>query len=910
MPQITDHEFLAAIFRDNAEFAHVTQFPDPPDDIAADRRGICWGGRWIRDAGEFPRPGHNSYFTISIFNPDPETGRAVRRKDNFLATYVIVADDVGEKLPQERVERLPPPSYKLTTSFNHRLGVASEQWGWILSVPETDRARVDNLLDGLVKLGLAPDGKDPGMRGVTRYVRTPGGWNTKASKLDNGQPFKCQLTEWNPDRQYSMEKLAGVFGVDLTAKRKDSAAYADGGAWDSDAPVMQLIEAGELEILNDKGDGRYDIVCPWVGNHTEGDTSGTELRMKEDGSGGFKCHHGSCEGHTFVDFLKELKVDAAHDAWRKQKFGKDAPGTKQSAAEIFKDVHPPSAGAPHAAAQPPGPAPSMAQDPDPAIEPAAPEDEDIRVWISQLGSLQMSQMHPVALQLAEAFPYANPLQRDVAAKDLRAQFMDAGTVKIFKEAIARAYGIVRRKQLAAQAQMAQLERAKAGGQTEYKALSAQPMEINYPFPSQSDNPLAPAITHADNLKAMCKHHNIHIRYNIMTHGIEINVPHLTLLSDEADNLALSYLSDIARSSCMSAEGLKEKVLQVAAENSYHPVLEWLDTVPAWDGRDYIAELCGLLETPTPDLLYTYMSNWMRQGIVAVRGTYGQAPPRNVLVFTGEQYVGKTSFFRALTPPVKSGFAEGLHLNPTDRDSLKKAVISFIVELGELDATFRKADIAALKAHISLGKDKFRLPYAATESEWERRTIYCATVNDFEFLVDTTGNSRWNVVEVNSIDLDRLRMMQDAGLIAAAWKQAEAEIDMGRKWYFSRDEVLELEKHLDQFRRVSAVEEALEDLFDWAAPEDQWADMASHRIAEMLGISSLHRYRISEVSKEIRQFMKSRGLPAPKDNRFRLDDGRRVRGFRMPPRKFNSGVQPPEPPGKRQNSKSEAPLSFL
>ena len=71
--------------------------------------------------------------------------------------------------------------------------------------------------------------------------------------------------------------------------------------------------------------------------------------------------------------------------------------------------------------------------------------------------------------------------------------------------------------------------------------------------------------------------------------------------------------------------------------------------------------------------------------------------------------------------------EGHLLDPTNKDSVKLAISAWITELGEIDATFRKADIAALKAFISKRVDKFRRPYAMSDSAYPRQTIFVGTV---------------------------------------------------------------------------------------------------------------------------------------------------------------------------------------
>ena len=292
---ITNHEFLTTIFGDDHVWAHVTSFPDDPGNIAPDRRMNCWSGGYYSQT--YVQPGTNQYYTISTFYGDPDSGKARRRKALFRATHVIVADDVKEKLPEANAARLPPPSFKLETS------PGSEQWGWILSTPATDRHQVENLLDGLVAQGLAPDGKDPGMKGVTRYVRLPEGYNTKATKLVDGRPRQCQMLEWHPDRKVSLEELAVPFDVDIHAARREQSI--DGAANIPDHPLLHVSDI--VHIKEVRSDGRFDVSCPWVSDHTGQSDDGSAIFTNKDGSIGFKCHHGSCQHRTGRDLIKYIE---------------------------------------------------------------------------------------------------------------------------------------------------------------------------------------------------------------------------------------------------------------------------------------------------------------------------------------------------------------------------------------------------------------------------------------------------------------------------------------------------------------------------------------------------------------------------------------------------------------------------
>lgn len=291
---LTNHEFLSAIFGQDLAWCHVTDFPYDPGNIPKDKHLIAWKGDYYSRYNL--KPGTNQYFTISTFYADNEQ-QARRRKALYRHTPCIVLDDVKEKLSMDEVSKLPSPSWILETSLG------SEQWGYILDQPCTDRSQVENLLDGLVANGLAPQGRDPGMKGVTRYVRLPEGTNNKAAKLVNGQPFKCHMVSWQPFSTVTLEQLAAPFSVDLNAVRRE--ARVDGATDVSDHPLVNIPDI--IHIKEIRSDGRFDVTCPWVTDHTGGDDSGSAVFTNGDNSIGFKCHHGNCQSRTGADLLRYIE---------------------------------------------------------------------------------------------------------------------------------------------------------------------------------------------------------------------------------------------------------------------------------------------------------------------------------------------------------------------------------------------------------------------------------------------------------------------------------------------------------------------------------------------------------------------------------------------------------------------------
>lgn len=305
MINVTNEEFLRAIFGDSYVYAHVTSFMYDPGAIPQGENGRCWAGGYYKETRL--TPDSNQFYTVSLFSPD-ENGRSRRRKTQFAGTYVIGLDDVTEKIPLEQAQRLPKPSIVLKSSM------FSEQWLYILEQPEHNQDRVDNLHDGLIAKGLAPNSKDPGQKGVTRYLRLPEGRNTKAKRVEEnfGLAPRAEITVWEPARRYTMEEIAAPFDVDLNATRRN--VKLDGAASVDDHPLLQIPDV--IKIKEVRSAGRFDITCPFIDEHTDRDDSGSAIFTNSDGSLGFRCHHGSCEHRNGSDLIKY--IDGKIPGWSLQ----------------------------------------------------------------------------------------------------------------------------------------------------------------------------------------------------------------------------------------------------------------------------------------------------------------------------------------------------------------------------------------------------------------------------------------------------------------------------------------------------------------------------------------------------------------------------------------------------------------
>ena len=305
---------------------------------------------------------------------------------------------------------------------------------------------------------------------------------------------------------------------------------------------------------------------------------------------------------------------------------------------------------------------------------------------------------------------------------------------------------------------------------------------------------------SENLLVVLVANNITARYNQITKRPELLVPGLQCVKDECDNTSLTVATDLAIKAGMTANRVPELLDAIAAQNPYCPVQTYIDSKP-WDGRMRLNQFVNQITCSNPIQATFLWRKWLIQCVAAVYEPNGISNA-GVIVLTGDQNIGKTKIFKELAKDVPGVFLEGQTLNPSDKDSVMSAASHWIVELGELDATFKKADLAQLKAFITKNTDTLRRPFARKDSVFPRRTVFAGTVNDYEFLHDPTGNRRFWPIDAQAITFDPSIDYQQL------WAEAKTWYDNGEVWYLNNAEVLALSQYSDTFMIADPDVEAL------------------------------------------------------------------------------------------------------
>ena len=274
--------------------------------------------------------------------------------------------------------------------------------------------------------------------------------------------------------------------------------------------------------------------------------------------------------------------------------------------------------------------------------------------------------------------------------------------------------------------------------------------------------------------------------------------------------------------------LKNDVMDVLRSDFarlYHPVREYIESLPTWDGKDRVKELCSHVieseEFPYSTLcqpsrevenssfftLHSSLFEWaLHKWLVACVASWMSDLSSNheIFVLIGAQGIYKTTFFRHLLPPqLRMYFWENAHNSFSSKDDHLALAENCLVEIEEIDLQ-NPRDISELKALATSEKVKERRPYARFREEKHRLASFCGSGNQQHFLSDDTGNRRWLCFKVDHIDDPRTWALDYDQLYA----QLRDELRQGFRYWFDPDEQRIVEQQNQAFRIESDEEQLI------------------------------------------------------------------------------------------------------
>ena len=268
--------------------------------------------------------------------------------------------------------------------------------------------------------------------------------------------------------------------------------------------------------------------------------------------------------------------------------------------------------------------------------------------------------------------------------------------------------------------------------------------------------------------------------------------------------------------------LKDAVAAVAAERAYHPIREYLNALPAWDGVPRVDTLL-INYLGAADTIYTRAVT-RKTLTAAVARIYRPGLKFDyVLVLNGRQGIGKSTFFARLAG---KWFSDSLSIaDMKDKTAPEKMQNAWILELGEL-AGLKKMDVETLKAFLSRQDDKYRPSYGISVEDHPRQCVIVGSTNNNDgFLRDITGNRRFWPVTCEGSD----RHPWEIEAVEQIWAECLVHFRSGERLFLTAEEEsmakLEQNAALESDEREGLIAEYLEKLL----PED-WdkMDLAERR----------------------------------------------------------------------------------
>lgn len=317
-----------------------------------------------------------------------------------------------------------------------------------------------------------------------------------------------------------------------------------------------------------------------------------------------------------------------------------------------------------------------------------------------------------------------------------------------------------------------------------------------------------------------------IVFNQLADGLEIkgNVPwqHPAKFWRDADDAQLiCYVDD--HYGTLSQRNYDIAVTKVTDDRSYHPIKQYFESLPPWDGtrrvdtlfidylgaddNEYIRAVCRK----------TLCAAYMRVYNPGIKFDY-------LPVFNGAQGIGKSTFISNLG---MEWFSDSLTLSDmNDKTAAEKLQGYWIHEIGEL-AGMKKADLDKVKAFVSRCDDKYRASFGKRVTPHPRQCVFFGTTNSENgYLRDITGNRRFWNVKVNGNS--KYKPWEMTGeVVEQIWAEVALLAKAGEKLY--------LEPHLESFAQEEQ-REAMEqddregivrDYLDMLLP-DNWDDMDVYR----------------------------------------------------------------------------------
>lgn len=266
---------------------------------------------------------------------------------------------------------------------------------------------------------------------------------------------------------------------------------------------------------------------------------------------------------------------------------------------------------------------------------------------------------------------------------------------------------------------------------------------------------------------------LNVRYNVLAVQVEINGDCPWRKSkeprswDKRDTArGMEYIENKYQVEFKKSD-FEDKILNTADERRCNPVVDYLESLPAWDG-------IPRAETLLHDTLGADTSPYTKEATLkwllgAVKRAYEPGCKFDyVLILEGPQGVGKSTLASKLAVNWFSDSLDFADMVDTKK-AAEKLAGTWINELPELKG-MNRVESSAAKSFITSTSDRFREPWAPSATDHPRCCVMIGTTNDESYLRDSSGSRRYWPVTVTGENVFIPPMTLDQDDIDMIWAE--------------------------------------------------------------------------------------------------------------------------------------------
>lgn len=228
---------------------------------------------------------------------------------------------------------------------------------------------------------------------------------------------------------------------------------------------------------------------------------------------------------------------------------------------------------------------------------------------------------------------------------------------------------------------------------------------------------------------------------------------------------------------------RRALLTYAEEYPHHPVRDYLESLPEWDGTERLKSWLHLCVGAEDSIR---IAETGKRFLIAAIARIMQPGCKHdgVLVLEGAQGKGKSTLCKVLVGD-SDWFTDDMKSPEynSGKDASQGLRGKWIVEIAE-NAAFSRSEAVTLKAFITREVDKYRPPHGREDVVEPRQCVFVMTTNETTYINDPTGGRRWWPVEVCKDGPMNLRYLSE--IRDQLFAEALALYRSGEPWHMDSD----------------------------------------------------------------------------------------------------------------------------